>query len=363
MHTLLRPGRLAAAFLLGAAPRARGQAPPPAAPAAALLVLAKDDRTLGIVDPATGAVVARIPVGPDPHEVVASPDGRLAYVSNYEGGAGHTLTVVDLAAKRVARVVDLGALRGPHGLAVADGGAVWFTAEGAKAVGRYDPATGAVGRVVGTGQDRTHMLVLLPNASGDPRILTTNVRAGTVSLLEPRAGVPGAGAPGAEWAASVVPVGPGAEGVDVAPGGREAWVANAGDGTISVVDLAAKRVVATLDAGVRGANRLKFTPDGALAFVSTLGGPDVTVLRAATRAVVARVPVGRGAAGILMQPDGARAYVACTPDGDVAVVDVRSLAVVGRVRAGRGPDGLAWAAPPSTAPRDASPQLPPRVDP
>ena len=177
MTNLAHATALAAAFLLGAAPRARGQAP---TPSATLHVLAKDDRTLRLLDPAPGAVLARVPVGPDPHEVVASPDGRLAYVSNYEGGAGHTLTVVDLAARRVARVVDLGALRGPHGLAVADGGAVWFTAEGAKAVGRYDPAAGAVGRVVGTGQDRTHMLVLLPasgDASGDPRIVTTNVRA------------------------------------------------------------------------------------------------------------------------------------------------------------------------------------------
>jgi YVTN family beta-propeller protein len=129
----------------------------------------------------------------------------------------------------------------------------------------------------------------------------------------------------------------------VSPDGREAWVANAQDGTISVVDLAAKRVVQTLAADVRGANRLKFTPDGALVFVSTLAGPDVTVLRAATREVVKRVPVGRGAAGIVMQPDGARAYVACTPDDSVAVIDVRSLAVVGRIAAGARPDGLAWA--------------------
>ncbi len=371
----LQPSRaaaLAAALALAGAPCARGQA---AAPSPSLLVLAKADRTLAVVNPVTGVVAARIPAGPDPHEVVASADGRLAYVSNYEGGAGHTITVVDLVARRVARVVDLGALRGPHGLAVADG-AVWFTAEGAKAVGRYDPAAGAAGavvQVVGTGQDRTHMVAVLPG----PRVVTTNVRAGTVSVLQPRAGAPGGGPPGGgppdggspgggppgggppgggppgggppggvEWDARVIPVGPGAEGFDVSPDGREAWVANAGDGTISVVDLAAGRVARTLAAGVRGANRLKFTPDGALAFVSTLGGSDVTVLRAATGAVVARVPVGRGAAGILVQPDGARVYVACTPDDDVAVIDVRSLAVVGRLRAGRSPDGLAWASAP-----------------
>ena len=176
------------------------------------------------------------------------------------------------------------------------------------------------------------------------RILTTNVNSATVSIIEPgSAPGRGGGPPSVEWDATVVPVGGGAEGFDVLPDGREAWVANARDGTISVIDMASKRVVQTLDADVQGANRLKFTPNGVLAFVSTLGGPNVTVLDVATRAVVKRIPVGRGAAGIEMQPDGARAYVACTPDDDVAVIDVKSLAVISRIKAGKQPDGLAWA--------------------
>jgi YVTN family beta-propeller protein len=92
---------------------------------------------------------------------------------------------------------------------------------------------------------------------------------------------------------------------------------------------------------VDGANRLKFTPDGKLVFVSSLAGPDLVVIEAAARKEVKRLPVGR-AAGIQMQPDGARAYVACTPDDYVAVIDLNTLAVVGRIDAGKQPDGLAW---------------------
>ncbi|MGB6332154.1 MAG: YncE family protein, partial [Candidatus Sulfotelmatobacter sp.] len=94
---------------------------------------------------------------------------------------------------------------------------------------------------------------------------------------------------------------------------------------------------------VRGANRLKFTTDGKLALISTLRGPDVTVIDTATRKTVKRIAVGHGAAGIQMQPDGARAFVACSPDGYVAVIDLHSLEVAGRVEAGHDPDGLAWA--------------------
>lgn len=328
-------------------------------PARALLVLSKTDRTLAIVDPVTLVVVVRVPVGPDPHEVIAAPDGRIAYVSNYGGGAYHTLTPVDLVGQQALPAIDLGPLAGPHGLAVA-GGKIWFTAEAAKVVGRYDPAAHVVDWVLGTGQDRTHMLVVSEDGK---RVITTNVNSATVTLAEVRTeqppgpgappqgirpgGTPPApppgGAPRADWVETVIPVGRGAEGIDVTPDGREAWVANAQVGTISVIDLGTKRVVETIAANVRGANRLKFTPDGTLVFVSSLGGSDVTVLRAATRTVVKRVPVGRGAAGIVMQPDGARAYVACPPDDSVAVIDVRSLVVVGRIGAGGQPDGLAWA--------------------
>jgi YVTN family beta-propeller protein len=88
---------------------------------------------------------------------------------------------------------------------------------------------------------------------------------------------------------------------------------------------------------------LKFTPDGKLAFISTLRGGEVTVIDTATRKTVERIPVGHGAAGIVMQPDGARAFVACSPDGYVAVIDMHSRKVVGRFEVGQEPDGMAWA--------------------
>ena len=86
--------------------------------------------------------------------------------------------------------------------------------------------------------------------------------------------------PGGDWQLTVIPVGRGSEGFDVSPDGKEAWVANAWDGTISVIDIAAKKVSATLAANVPGANRLKFTPDGKLAFISA--GPNLVILDAAT---------------------------------------------------------------------------------
>ena len=119
-------------------------------------------------------------------------------------------------------------------------------------------------------------------------------------------------------------------------------MANAQDGTISIINSASKSVIDTLAANVLGANRLKFTPDGTKVFVSSLRDGNLTILDASTRKEVKRIKVGRGAAGILMQPDGTRAFVACSPDNYIDVIDLKSLEVVGKIDAGEEPDGLAW---------------------
>jgi YVTN family beta-propeller protein len=323
-----------------------------ATPKTSLLVLSKHDHTLAIVDPASLKVVARVPVGDDPHEVVASTDGHTAYVSNYGFGAFHTLAEVDLIGQHEEPLIDLGALRGPHGLAFVQG-KVWFTAEAAKAIGSYDPGNGKINWIMGTGQNRTHMIYVFPDAR---KIVTTNVNSATVTILEHTEGPAGAppsaagqqpprqlpGPPGGDWNETVIPVGHGCEGFDVTPDGKQAWVANAWDGTISVIDIAQKKVTATLQANARGANRLKFIPDGTRALVSA--GPELIVFDVATQKEVKRLRIGTGGGGgILVQPDGQRAYVAFAEDNFVAVIDLKTLQVVGKIDAGPNPDGLAWA--------------------
>jgi YVTN family beta-propeller protein len=311
-------------------------------PQQTLLALSKHDHTVAIVDPATLKVIAKAPVGNDPHEVIASTDGKTAYVSNYGGGAYNTLAVIDLVSQKALPSIDLGALKGPHGLDFI-GGKVWFTVEGSKAFGSYDPSSQKIDFILGTGQNRTHMIYVFDDLK---HIVATNVSSGTVTMIEklpPRTGGGPPGPPGGDWDETVVKVGNGSEGFDVSPNHKEIWVANAQEGTISIIDVASKKVVETLNANVQSANRLKFTPDGAHVFVSGLRMDHVAVFDAATRKDIKDVKIGRGAAGIQMQPDGSLAYVAATPDNYVAVIDLKTLEVVGKIDVGVEPDGLAWA--------------------
>jgi len=320
---------LALFFILAGAVVACAQLPSPA-----LLVLNKDDNTLAIVDPATNIIVGTAPTGEAPHEVAASSDGRFAYVTNYgpfqPDQPGNTLSVIDLGTRHETRV-DVSPLRRPHGVEFA-GGKVYFTAELNKAIARLDPQTQKLDWLLGTGQNRTHMLVL---AHGLDTIFTANVQSNTISMIERRS-TPD------DWTETVIAVGKGPEGCDLSPNGKEFWAANSGDGTVSVIDVATKKVVQTFNVGTRHSNRLKFTPDGKLVLVSDVASGDLVVIDAASRKVTKRLQLGKAAAGILIVPDGSRAYVALTADGKVAIVDLKTLTVTGDIATGRGPDGMAW---------------------
>ncbi|MGA3053749.1 MAG: hypothetical protein ABSD63_06045 [Candidatus Korobacteraceae bacterium] len=49
-------------------------------------------------------------------------------------------------------------------------------------------------------------------------------------------------------------LGNGSEGFDVSPDGKQIWVANAGDGTVSILDVSRKEITQTWAAEVAGAN-------------------------------------------------------------------------------------------------------------
>ena len=302
-------------------------------PSPALLVLNKAGRSLAIVDPANLKVVAHVPVGADPHEVIASHDGRLAFASDYGGSESDLkqISVVDLQRQKALPAIDLGALRGAHGLAFAVG-KLFFTAEVNKVIARYDPSSKQIDWILGTGQNRTHMVLVNRNVT---RIFTSNIGSNSISIIEK-------GAKPKDCNETFVTTGKAPVGFDVSPDGKELWAANSGDGTVSIVSVPEKKVVQTIQIGTRRSNRLKFTPDGEHVLVSDLATGELVVLDAPGRKVIRRVKLGRGAAGILIQPDGSRAFVAVSPDNKVAVIDLKTLQVTGSVAPGEGPDGMAW---------------------
>src|SRR5215471_17684346 len=296
-------------------------------PSLTLLVGNKDENSLAFVDPASGKVLGRVPTGEGPHEVAASADGKLAFVANYGTGPnpGSTISVIDAVNMKEIRKLDVSPMRRPHGLWFADG-KLYFTAETNRLVGRYDPAANKIDWVMGTGQNSTHMVI----AAKDGTIFTANIGSDSITIID-RAG------------ATPVPVGKGPEGMDLSPDGKQIWTAQSRDGGVSIIDVASKKVVGTVNAGTRRSNRLKFTPDGKSALITDLDGGEVVVLDVASRSVAKRIAMGKTPEGILMDKEGAKAYVAVTGDNKIAVVDLKTMAVTRHLEPGGGPDGMAWA--------------------
>ena len=307
-----------------------GQTPSPA-----LLVLEKEDKSLAIVDPATLKIAGRAPAGEDPHEVVVNQDGSRAYITNYGGyrAPQKTLSIVDLPSQKALPPVDLGPLKAPHGLETVND-KVYFTAEGSKVIGCYDPATNQVEWVLGTGQDRTHMLKVLPDLSA---IFTASMTSNSITVFEHDKNADASG-----WTETNIPVSKAPEGFDVSPDGKELWAASHQE-MVTIIDLATRKVIQTINVHTKFANRLKFTPDGKHVLISDLGNGDLILVDAASRSEVKRISLGHGVAGILVAPDGSVAYVAVSSDSNVAVVDLKAFSITGRIATGKGPDGLAWA--------------------
>ena len=272
-------------------------------------------------------------MGDGPHEVTVSPNGKFAYVGNYgQQTPGNTISVIDLPVQEELIRVDLGPLRRPHGMLFVDG-KVLFTAEMNRLIARYDPIANKVDWLFGTGQATTHMLIANSDAS---LIFTANIDSNSVSAIERVASQDG-------WRETAIPVGKEPEGIDWSPDGKEVWTATGGDGGVSIIEVASKKVAETFSVGSRRTNRLKFTPDGKFVLLSDRDGDELVVLDRATRKQRARLKMGRYPEGILITPDSSRAYVAQEGANDIAVIDLNTLTVAGHIAPGNGPDGMAWA--------------------
>lgn len=289
-----------------------------------LLVANKADDTLYFVDAETLAVTDSTTTGRGPHEVVATVDGRWAFVANYEGEG--TLSRIDLAAREEVDQIALPSSR-PHGLALhPDGQRLYVTAEDLRAVLEVDVETGEVLRRLSTGDQATHMVALTPDGR---RAYATSIGGGTVTALDLASGEI-LGQP---------PTGRGAEGVDVEPDGRYVWVTNREDDSVSIIEVATNQVVSMLPAC---AFPIRVKIAGGQALVSCAQSGEVALYDVAERARVQRLNVGDVPIGVLMTPGGTRAFVARSEGDAVSALDLERRAVVGTVDVGDTPDGLAF---------------------
>lgn len=316
--------------------------------AGTLLVGNKAEATLSLVDvgaDGTGEVVATVPTGAGPHEVVVSPDGKTAVVSDYgQQEPGNTLTVVDVAKAKVVRTIDLGDHRRPHGMAFLDGRRLAVTTEGSKSVIVVDVAAGKVLSAVPTGQEVSHMLAL----AGD-RAYVANIGSGSMTVLDLAE----------QRKVGDIATGEGAEGIAVRADGRHVWVTNRGADDVALVDAETLGILARIPSASFPI-RAEITPDGRWLLVSNARSGDVTVIDTKERKMARRIDLGQGASdvegrlfgdrfgdssvpiGIEIAPNGHHAWIAHANADVVQVLDLKTWTPTAVIPVGKEPDGMGY---------------------
>ncbi len=295
-----------------------------------LVVTNKSPSTASIIDVGSGRMLATLPTGQGPHEVILSSDGSTAVVTDYSGQPGKTLTVIDIPGKRVVRTIDLGEHRRPHGIVFLPGDSiVVVTSEQSGNVLLVDIRAGIVRRAIPTTQKGSHMVGVTADAR---HAFTGNMGSHTVSELDLRDG-----SFVRLWDVPATP-----EAINVTPDGAEVWVGSNTTGKISVLRPATGEI-ATAAEGFGWPYRVLFTPDRATVLLPDLKNEVLRFVDRATHRELGRIDFPGGAPqGITITPDGRYALESLSGQARVAIIDVAARAVVGYLAAGETPDGIGY---------------------
>jgi len=305
-----------------------------------LLVVNQGDTDVSVVDPVSAREVATIPektTGVHGHEIAASADGRTAFVPIYgssgvgkPGIDGHEMLVIDLASREIAGDIDFGHGVRPH-FPVLDPatGLLYVTTELDKTVTVIDPRTRKIVGAIPTGQEESHMLALSHDGR---RGYTANVGPGTVSVLDLVA----------RKTVAVIPVSGQVQRIAISADDKLVFTADQTKPQLAVIDTATQKVKTWVALPGLGYGTAA-TADGRWLLVAVPSTNQVAVVDLGSMQVVRRVDVPSMPEEILIRPDGKIAYVSCAASGKVAAIDLAEWKVQKVIVAGKFADGLGWA--------------------
>lgn len=303
-----------------------------------LLVANKADRTLSIVDGASGKQLGAVAEGGvTGHEVIASADGRTAYVPIYgdsgvgkPGSDGRTMAVIDIASRKVVKTVDFPKPLRPHCAMVnPKDGLLYVSTELDNTITILDPKTLKIVGTVPTGQAESHMFVISKDGT---RAYTANVGPGTVSVLDlvNRKQV------------AVIPISKQTQRIALSVDGKWAFTADQMEPRLAVIDTATNKVKSWIALPDTGYGTWP-TPDGKYLVVAVPKANKVAVVDLKAMKVTHTIDVPKAPQEVLVRPDGKTAYVSCDSSGQVAAIRTSDWTVESLIDTGKGADGLAWA--------------------
>jgi DNA-binding beta-propeller fold protein YncE len=303
-----------------------------------LLVAQKGDRSLAIVDPSAGKVIANVAEnGITGHEVAGSPDGRLAFVPIYgnsgvgkPGTDGNNIVVVDVAAQKLVGNIQFDHGVRPHCAVFGPkDGLLYVTTELDRAITIIDPKTLKIVGSIPTGQAESHMLALTHDGL---RGYTANVGPGTVSVLDIKA----------RKTLAIISVSGNVQRIAISNDDHWVFTADQTEPRMAVIDTATNKVAKWVKIDGLGYGSAA-TKDGRWLLVALPNQNKVDVIDLRTMTLAHAVDVGKSPQEVLVGPDTKSAYVSCAGANEVAEIDLATWTVKRTIATGNVTDGLGWA--------------------
>jgi YVTN family beta-propeller protein len=299
-----------------------------------LLVANQGDHTLLIIDPQSRKTLAIAGVDINGHEVIASPDGKYAYVPIYgnsgvgkPGTDGSTVQVIDISTGRAVHIIDLGKAARPHCAKFGPDGLLYVSAELTKSLDVIDPRSEKVIAELPTGQVDSHMFVITPDGS---RAYTANVFAGSVSVLDLHE----------HSLIATIPVAGQVQRISISPDGRAVYTHDQQKPRIAVIDTAKNTVSKWWDVPSMVYSSAP-TPDGRWLIANAPSGK-LFVVDTASGKIAHSYDIPAASGESIVAPDGSRAYVSCPQAGTIEILNLGNWQLESPIQLTKGVDGLAF---------------------
>lgn len=290
-----------------------------------LAVVSRGENKVAFISIQEGKIIGTTSTGSFPHEMVLDNESRFIYVPSY---GGNRVSKIDILRKETVTFFEFGKHKGLHSIVVMNN-SLWITSEENRALLEVDSNTGKIDKEWPTNGYRSHMVVSVPQLN---KLYVANIDSGTVSIINPET-----------RQTKIIKTGSGAEGIDVAPDGKEVWVSNRGENTISVIDTYSDSVIKKFDSNGDFPVKLKFNPNGKEVWVANNRSGTIGVFDIKNYSWKRNIEVGSRPLGITFSDDGTKGYITKPASNEVLEIDIlKDYSITKSFKTLSSPDGVIW---------------------
>jgi YVTN family beta-propeller protein len=297
-----------------------------------LILIDKLGHHIRFFDPVTHRELSSLDPGVNPHDVAISIDRRTAYVPIYGDGVygrnphpGHTIAIIDLAARQITGSIDLSPYQAPHDVKIDPSGTLYVVCDLSRKLLVIDAKARQVKAAIDT-EGTGHWFAVLPDGSKAYVANKDDKPFVSVIDLKSRKMIGRVAAPN------------GTQGIAASPDGKRVLAADYRDPVILVIDPKTDTVIdkVPLREKAQGPYVIRYTPDGSKVLVCTLNHM-VNVLDASDlHGKQQAFQVGKDPMGFAFAPDGRTVLVANHGEGTLSVLDLKEQRIIANFPAGTG---------------------------